>query len=319
MIDITALGELLIDFTQEGSQNGYPLLQAHPGGAPANFLAAANMCGAATAMVGKVGKDSFGKLLKTTLAQTGINVTGLTEDENVFTTLAFVTLDNSGDRSFSFARKPGADTCLTDEDIPYRLLDETRVLHFGTLSFTNEPSRSACMKAVEYAKKKGKIISFDPNFRSPLWKSREDAIRAIKWGLAHADIVKISDDEIELVTGEQGESALKKLMDEYDCQLVFLTMGREGCMAQNLRGFVRVPNYENAVTVDTTGAGDIFGGTAVAFALKEKEAPADIPEEALRRICRVCCTAASLSTEKHGGISSVPDISTVLHIIEERK
>ena len=202
MLDVVALGELLIDFAPVSTDAaGYPALQAQPGGAPGNFLAALQAYGCKTALIGKVGADSFGQLLVRTVAEKGIETRGIVADPAVFTTLAFVTLDATGNREFSFARKPGADTCLRADEVAYSLIDEAKVFHFGTLSLTNEPARTATQQAVAYAKEKGKLISFDPNLRKPLWQSEADAKAQIEWGLRQADIVKISDEEIDFLWG----------------------------------------------------------------------------------------------------------------------
>ena len=202
MYDVVALGELIIDFTCTATDaDGYPTMAAHPGGAPANFLAALAKFGAKTAMLGKVGADTFGRLLCGTLAQAGIGTDGMVMADDVFTTLAFVTLDASGDREFSFSRKPGADTQLRWEEVNKKLLDETKILHFGTLSLTDEPARSATYAAVDYAKQAGKLVTFDPNLRKPLWRDLADAKREMLWGLSVADVVKISDEEVEFLWG----------------------------------------------------------------------------------------------------------------------
>ena len=196
-MDVVALGELLIDFTCAATDaDGYPTMAAHPGGAPANFLAALTKFGAKTALLGKVGTDAFGKLLTGTLQKAGIDTSGLVMTDDVFTTLAFVTLDETGNREFSFSRKPGADTCISFEELSLSLIDEAKVFHFGTLSLTDEPARSATYKAVEYAKSKGKLITYDPNLRKPLWKDLEEAKKQLLWGLSKADVVKISDEEV---------------------------------------------------------------------------------------------------------------------------
>ena len=197
MYDVIALGELLIDFApKSGNEAGYPVLSANPGGAPGNFLAALTQYGCSTAMIGKVGDDAFGRLLIRTLADAGIGTQGVIADPSVFTTLAFVSLDENGNRDFSFARKPGADTCLKPDEIRESLIADARVFHFGTLSLTDEPAASATKRAVELAKRHGLLISLDPNLRKPLWKKEEDARAAIEWSLRRADIVKISDEEI---------------------------------------------------------------------------------------------------------------------------
>ena len=202
MMDVVALGELLIDFTCVGTDaDGYPTMAAHPGGAPANFLAALAKYGARTALIGKVGGDTFGRLLVNTLQTAGIETKGLLMAKDVFTTLAFVTLDAKGDREFAFSRKPGADTQITFEEIDTALIDEAKVFHFGTLSLTDEPARSATYQAVAYAKSKGKLITFDPNLRKPLWKDMAVCREQTLWGLKRADVVKISDEEVEFFFG----------------------------------------------------------------------------------------------------------------------
>ena len=201
-MDVVALGELLIDFTcQSVDGEGYPTMAAHPGGAPANFLAALSKFGAKSALLGKVGTDAFGKLLTATLQQAGIETKGLVATDDVFTTLAFVTLDEQGNREFSFSRKPGADTCIRFEELDLSLIDEAKVFHFGTLSLTDEPARSATYRAVEYAKKAGKLITYDPNLRKPLWKNLTTCKEQMLWGLQQADVVKISDEEVEFLFG----------------------------------------------------------------------------------------------------------------------
>ncbi len=216
MKDVVALGELLIDFAPVSIDEwGYPTLKAQPGGAPGNFLAALQEYGCSTALLGKVGDDAFGKLLVRTLQERGIETSGIVADPDVFTTMAFVALDAEGNRSFSFARKPGADTCLRAEELDLELADGCKVFHFGTLSLTNDPARTATVTAVKYAKKQGKLISFDPNLRKPLWPSEAAAKEQIEWGLRKADIVKISDEEIEFLWGLSPEDGAKKLLSEY--------------------------------------------------------------------------------------------------------
>ncbi len=312
MIDILALGELLIDFVSVSKDvDGYPTLAAHPGGAPANFLAAAKKFGMNTAMIGKVGKDAFGKMLKGTLAKSGIDTTGIIEDASVFTTLAFVTLDENGDRSFSFARKPGADTCLTSDEVRYDLIDEAKVMHFGTLSLTTEPSREATYKAIHYAREKGKLISYDPNLRELLWDSPEQAKEQIIKGMELADVVKISDNEVEFLWGLTPEEGLKKILAEFPAQLVYVTCGAEGCIAGNANATVITPCLKGVKVVDTTGAGDIFGGSAMARFLAKGKPAQELTESDLADITTFACTSAGLSTENFGGISSVPELSEV--------
>ncbi len=319
MFDVVALGELLIDFApQSVNGDGYPTLSANPGGAPGNFLAALNVYGCRTAMIGKVGDDMFGRMLVRTLEKAGIETRGIRIDPSVFTTLAFVSLDASGNRDFSFARKPGADTCLKPEDIDTGLIDEARVFHFGTLSLTDEPAASATRCAIEHAKSHGLYISLDPNLRKPLWKSEEDAKSAIEWSLHQADIVKISDEEIAFLWGISPEEGAEKLLKEYGVSLVYATLGPKGCYAANASHHVLVHSPSGIHVVDTTGAGDIFGGSAMSQFLKYRKSPSALTEEELRQIVSFACTAASLSTQKHGGITSVPTPEDVSEKLKER-
>ena len=308
MYDVVALGELLIDFAPKSvDASGYPTLAANPGGAPGNFLAALNKYGCKTAMIGKVGGDMFGALLMKTLKNAGIDTQGVRIDPSVFTTLAFVSLDKSGNRDFSFARKPGADTCLKPEEIDESLIADAKVFHFGTLSLTDEPAASATRKAIELAKAHGLLISLDPNLRKPLWKNEADAKAAMEWSLKQADIVKISDEEIEFLWGLSPEEGGKKLLNEYGVSLAYITLGPKGCYAVTASHQITVNSPSGIQVIDTTGAGDIFGGSAMSQFLQYKKSPSDLTEEELTQIVRFACTAASLSTQKHGGITSVPD------------
>ncbi len=313
MLDAVALGELLIDFTCVGTDaDGYPTMAAHPGGAPANFLAALTKFGAKTAMLGKIGKDAFGKLLTGTLQQAGIETKGLIAADDVFTTLAFVTLDEQGDREFSFSRKPGADTCISFEELDLSLIDEAKVFHFGTLSLTDEPARSATYQTVEYAKRQGKLITYDPNLRKPLWNSLEEAKRQILWGLTQADVVKISDEEVEFLFGMDVQKGAQHILDSFGVKLVFVTCGAEGCFFQNAKARGHIPSLSGIPVIDTTGAGDIFGGSAVWKLLQTGRWPEELEEVQLQEIVRFACTSAGLSTTHSGGISSVPDYQEVL-------
>ena len=312
MIDVVALGEVLIDFASRGTDgDGYPLMQALPGGAPANFLAALTKYGKSTAFLGKVGDDAFGHLLVNTVKDAGIDIRGLIVDPAVFTTLAFVTFDASGDRSFSFARKPGADTRLSWEEVDKTLIDEAKVFHFGTLSLTDEPVRTTTQKCVAYAKEKGKLITCDPNLRKPLWRSEEEAKEQILWSLNQADVVKISDDEVEFLWNCTPEEGADKLLQEFEVSLAMVTLGPKGCLLKTKNAVCQVISPKVS-PVDTTGAGDIFGGSAVCRLLElDKPFDALTPED-LRYIGAYASTAASLSTETPGGIPSIPARETVL-------
>ena len=313
MIDVVALGEVLIDFASRGTDaNGYPLMQALPGGAPANFLAALTKYGKSTAFLGKVGDDTFGHLLLGTVKNAGIETRGIVVDPTVFTTLAFVTFDASGDRSFSFARKPGADTCLTWEEVDKSLIDEARVFHFGTLSLTNDPARTATQKCVAYAKEAGKLITCDPNLRKPLWSSEEEAKEQMLWSLSQADVVKISDDEVEFLWNCTPEEGADKLLKEFGVSLAMVTLGPKGCLLKTAGASCQVTSPKVS-PVDTTGAGDIFGGSAVWKLLQIAQAPETLDADQLTELVKFACTSAGLSTTKPGGISSVPEYETVLN------
>lgn len=305
MYDAVAIGELLVDFScQSIDDSGYPVLAAHPGGAPANFLAVLARYGMKTALLAKVGDDAFGRLLRRTVAQAGIDTAGIAVDDSVFTTLAFVTLDAGGDRDFSFARKPGADMLLRYDELDLSLIDRTRVFHFGSVSMTDEPSRDATRRAVEYARSRGKLVTYDPNLRVPLWKDLSRARQEILWGLSVADVVKISGEEVEFLWGLPPQEGAEKLLREYPAALVFVTCGADGCYYAGRRGAGHV-GCPPVHTVDTTGAGDIFMGSAVAQLLRTGKCPEALDAEQLRQIAAAACTEASLSTERYGGISSI--------------
>lgn len=313
MTQVVALGELLIDFTCVSTDGeGYPTMAAHPGGAPANFLAALSKFGAGTALLGKVGTDAFGKMLTSTLKNAGISVKGLRADEDFFTTLAFVTLDETGNREFSFSRKPGADTQIRYEDLDLSLIDEAEIFHFGTLSLTDEPARSATQKAVSYAKSRGKLITYDPNLRKPLWKDLDTAREQLLWGLQQADVVKISDEEVEFLFGLGVREGADHILQNFGVKLVFVTCGPDGCYFKNAKASGHVPGLTGLRVIDTTGAGDIFGGSAVYQLLQLHMAPEELNEQELRDVVQFACVSAGLSTTRSGGISSVHSYEEVM-------
>ena len=317
MIEVVALGELLIDFASKGAdEKGYPLMQALPGGAPANFLAALTKYGKSTAFLGKVGDDTFGHLLVGTVKDAGIETRGIVVDPAVFTTLAFVTFDETGDRSFSFARKPGADTQLSWKEVDKSLIDEAKVFHFGTLSLTGEPARMATQKAVAYAKAQGKLITCDPNLRKPLWPSEDVAKEQILWSLTQADVVKISDEEVEFLWNCTPEEGADKLLAEFDVSLAMVTLGPKGCLLKTKNVVCQIDSPK-VNPIDTTGAGDIFGGSAVCRLLELDKAIDELTVEDLHYIGTFAVTAASLSTEHPGGIPSIQAKAVVLGKLQE--
>ena len=316
MFDVVTLGELLIDFTTSSvDKDGYPLMQAHAGGAVANFLAVNSKFGLKTALIGKVGGDTFGKLLINTLKSNDISTDGMVIDDSVFTTLAFVTLDGSGDRDFAFARKPGADTMLRIEEENLSLIENCKAFHFGTLSLTDEPCITATKKSVEYAKKLGKLITFDPNLRLPLWKDVEFCKKQMLWGLSMADVVKISLEEVEFLFGLNQEQGAKHILENYGVKLLFITKGADGVYATNRKVEVELPALSGVKVVDTTGCGDIFGGSALYKILTLDKNISEYEKEDLISVCRFATVSAGLASEKFGGIPSIPSLSEVLNKI----
>ena len=313
MFKAIASGELLIDFnTVATDEMGYPTLEGHPGGATINCLATLRKFGAEAAFIGKAGNDAFGKMLQHTISHFGIDTVNVLLSDEAFTTLAFVTLDETGDREFSFARKPGADLLLRFDEVDLSVFEGADVFHFGTVSMTEEPSRSTTKQLVEYARSKGILIGYDPNLRRNLWANLDDAHEQMLWGLSKADIVKISDEEIEFLFGLSPEEGAKKILDAYPVQLVYATCGAKGSyyFTRNVCGFM--PAMTGLNVIDTCGAGDIFGGSAMFRFLQHGKPASELTKEDLDDITRFATVSAGLSTQKHGGISSIPDLSDVL-------
>lgn len=320
MIDVTAIGELLIDFAAKSAdEEGYPTMAANPGGAPGNFLAALSAYGFKTAFLGKVGDDDFGKRLIGTLKKHGIETKGIVTDPDVFTTLAFVSIDETGNRSFSFARKPGADTQLRFEELDMSLIEQARDFHFGTLSLTAEPSKTATKRAVCFAKDIGKWISFDPNLRVPLWNDLEEAKAQILWGLGMADIVKISDEETTFLWGDISPEEAAAKLHEMGVSAAFVTLGAKGAYYSCADGAGYVKSPQNIHPADTTGAGDIFGGSALSRLLLTNKNLDELSADDLKNAAEFACAAASLSTESFGGISSVPSLKAVTSLCNAQK
>lgn len=315
--DVVALGELLIDFTNNGtSASGNTLFEANPGGAPCNVLSMLNQFGHKTAFIGKVGEDIFGVQLKKTLEELSINTTNLLMDHEVRTTLAFVQTLEDGDRDFSFYRNPGADMMLTEEEIDEEMLADTRIFHFGTLSMTHENVRNATKRAIKIAKEHGAIISFDPNLREPLWNSLEEAKEQVRYGLAQCDVLKISDNEIQWLTNEANYTrGIQQLQREFQIPLILLSMGKDGSRAYYKDYIVEVKAFLQKDTIETTGAGDTFGGCCLHYVLEH--GLSNLSEEQLIHMLTFANAAASIITTRKGALRVMPCISEVEEFIKE--
>ena len=317
--DVVALGELLIDFTNNAdSEQGNPMFEANPGGAPCNVLSMLENLGNRTAFIGKVGDDFFGRMLKERVEKQGIDTTGLFLDSEVHTTLAFVNKLANGDRDFSFYRKPGADMMLSEGDVNRvkELLEETKVFHFGTLSMTDEPAAAATKLAISHAKKNKALISFDPNYRAPLWESEEKALKAMRYGFENCDILKISDNEVELFTGMSDVlEGAQRIKEEFDIPLVFATLGPDGSMALYKDMVVKKDGYRNPDTIETTGAGDTFCACAIDYVCKN--GLEDLSEDKLLSCLDFANAAASIITTRRGALSVMPKKEEVQNFLSK--
>ena len=306
MYDVTALGELLIDFTDAGmSPSGQKLFERNPGGAPANVLVALQRLGHSTAFVGKVGCDMHGVFLRQTLEENDVDCSGLVSDPDHFTTLAFVALDPTGERTFSFARKPGADTQLRPEELNRDVLQNTRVLHVGSLSLTDEPARSATHHALELAKEAGCVLSYDPNYRANLWPNVGAAMEQMRSVLPMMDLVKISDEECGLLTDFDEPDAAAAAIVEQGASVCVVTVGGDGAYVRTAEGGEIVPPFPAGV-VDTTGAGDSFWGGFLSAFLESNLEPAKVTLADAKMMVRVGNAVASLCVRKRGGIPAMP-------------
>lgn len=315
-IDVAALGELLIDFTCNGaSPQGNPFYEANPGGAPCNVLAMLAKLGKRTAFIGKVGDDQFGHFLRQVASEAGISMDGLVMDAHSHTTLAFVKTAENGDRDFSFYRDPGADALLTPGEVPEDVIAGARIFHFGSLSLTREPVRSATQKAVALARTAGCLLSFDPNLRPPLWNSLEQAREQINWGLGQCDIAKISDDELLFLTGETDfdDGAAKLIAQFPNLQLVNVTAGAQGSISyyQGLRVFQ--PGLSLGGVIETTGAGDTFCACVLNFLLEH--GLEHLTSQDLSQMLRFANAAAYLVTTRRGAIRSMPEPEQILALL----
>lgn len=314
--DVLALGELLVDFTNNGiSLQGNPMFEANPGGAPCNVLAMLSRLGHKVSFIGKVGNDMFGSQLEKAIREVGINTDGLLKDSEVNTTLAFVHTLEDGDRDFSFYRKPGADMMLEEADLNASLLMNCSIFHFGTLSMTAECCKRATIKAVEIAREEGALISFDPNLREPLWESLEEARKATAYGISVCDILKISDNEILWFTGEtEYEAAVRFLQERYDLKLILVSMGKDGSMAFSGNNKAVVPAVLSEKTIETTGAGDTFAACILHHVLSKG---IRVYEEAeLEEMLKFANAAASIITTRKGALRVMPTLEEINKLLQ---
>lgn len=316
--DVTALGELLIDFTSNGeSAQGNPLFEANPGGAPCNALAMLNRLGKKTNFIGKVGEDQFGRTLRDTLQELGIGTDNLMLDKEVHTTLALVHTFPDGDRDFSFYRKPGADMMLRADEVQEEQVAESRIFHFGTLSLTDQPVRDATIQALEYAKKHGVIVTFDPNLRPPLWDDLEEAKEQIWFGLSRCSAVKMSEEELKFITGETDfDKGVAAVRARYDIPLICITMGKGGSRAYYKDLVVSREGFIQEHTIETTGAGDTFCACMINYVLDH--GLTDLTEEGLTDMLTFANAAASLVTTRKGALRVMPTREEVEALIKER-
>ncbi len=314
MFDITAIGELLVDFTESGvSPAGMRLFEQNAGGAVTNLLAAAARCGARTAFIGKVGDDMHGHFLKEAMEGAGVNMERLIFTDEVFTTLAFVALNPGGERAFSFARKPGADTCIREDELPREVLENTRILHTGSLSLTDEPARTATRRAIEIARTAGAVVTYDPNYRVSLWRSERQAVEAMRSLIPTAQMMKLSDEETALLTDSSDPAeASARLVDAGVC-VVAVTLGGEGAFIRVGEQTGIAPGFACRV-VDTTGAGDAFFGGFLYRFLRFDKQPCELTLEEACECARFGNAVASLCVERRGGIPAMPP----LKMVEER-
>ena len=313
MLDLLTIGEMLIDLTQTGvSAQGIPQYTAFPGGAPANVAVAAAKLGAKTAFIGKVGNDAFGRLLLDTVRQNGVNADGMVVSDTANTTLAVVSLQESGERSFAFYRKGFADTLLSEDEIDDNMLKNTRILHFGSVSLTDEPSRSATLSAARRAKEYGAAVTYDSNYRASLWEDEATAVQKMKEPLGMADILKISDEELPLLTGtDDCEAGTKQLADTYGIPLILLTLGAKGAYYR----FGDITGHCDGVKVkvaDTNGAGDTFFGAFLsAMARLGKYNPSQLSEDEIKDLVEFSNKAAAITASRSSAIPAMPSLSEV--------
>lgn len=316
--DIVALGELLVDFTENGkSDQGNPLYEANPGGAPCNVLAMLSKFGHKTAFIGKVGNDFLGRQLKAAIEEAGITSEYLQMDNKIPTTLAFVHTGEDGDRNFSFYRNPGADMMLEESEIPEKVLSDSKIFHFGTLSMTHDYVRTATIKALKIAKNSGAIISFDPNFRPALWTDQEEAKKQVLYGLSYCDVLKISDNEIQWLSGKKDYTdGVKWIREKYSIPLILVSMGREGSRAYYKDKLIEVKPFLQENTVETTGAGDTFCACALHYICEH--GLKNLNDQDLKIMLMFANAAASIVTTKKGALRVMPEVNEVYELMRRK-
>lgn len=313
MFDITTVGEILIDLTQTGiSDKGIPIYNANPGGAPANVAVAASKLGAKTAFIGKVGNDSFGRFLCDTLQKYNVSTDGVITDKSANTTLAVVSVNENGERSFAFYRKNSADTLLSENEIIDLQLRNTHILHFGSVSLTDEPSRTATISAVKRAKSFGALISYDPNYRESLWSSLDEAVEQMKKPLDLVDILKVSDEELPLISGKTDvKDGAKYLCDKYNIKLVLVTLGAKGAYYR-FKDCAGIVDGVSVTVADTNGAGDTFFGAFLSrMVYMGKYNPSDLTEDEIKDMLAFSNNAAAITTSRSGAIPAMPTIGEI--------
>lgn len=317
--DVVAMGELLVDFTENGiSEQGNPLLEANPGGAPCNVLSMLQKLGKKTAFIGKVGQDALGKMLIEAVREQGIDTDNLIMDKDVPTTLAFVHTGKDGDRSFSFYRNPGADMMLRWDDVNERILGNTKIFHFGTLSMTEEQIADTTKKAIQKAKEEGAIISFDPNLRKLLWKNLDNAKEQMWYGISQCDILKISDDEITFLTQtEDIDEGVQLIMDKYSPSLICATMGKNGSKAYYNGKNVLCAPFLRKDTIETTGAGDTFMACVLSAVIEK--GLASMNDEDLLEMLEFANAASSIITTRKGALRVMPQKEEIVAFLRDRK
>lgn len=313
MADIVAIGEMLIDFTATVDENGEVTYKRNAGGAPANVAVMASKLGVSSGFIGKVGKDMFGRYLKQVLIDNGVNTDGLILDKDYGTTLAFVGKNEDGERDFVFYRRESADINLNFKEVRLKLVDNCKILHFGSLMLTDEPSRSAAVMTVEYAKQHGKIISYDPNYREQLWPSRHEAMSAMQSVLKLVDIVKVSEDELQILT-DCGNMlpAIAKLLNT-GVKIICITQGAKGCIIATRQGIEKVSTYK-VETVDTLGAGDSFFGAFLSKIARSGKSLEELDMEDLKEFALYANACGSLSSAKEGAIPAMPTEAEVMEL-----